>query len=263
MDKVFTFFFIKHALGSLLMLPAINLLLIAIGTLLLPFFQVAGKILIVSAVVLLWLFSTPIIAQHFITSLQNRYPALSIVKFKPKKNAAIVVLEAGLNYTKPEYGDKPMVSTNTLARLRYAAFLYRKTGVPILVSGNDPYHPHINQAKYMTRALKTYFNVPVRWEENRGYDTDSEATYSVAMLKKSGIKEIYLVTHAFHMSRSVGVFQNRGVAIIPAPTDFKNLESSYGIINFIPCVSALDESNLALHEYFGMIWYQLCTFFHI
>lgn len=256
-------FFIKHTASSFLMAPTINLLFIVTGMVLLKFSRKPGRSFVVFGIVTLWLLSTPMIAQCLIAPLQNKYPVLASAKLKPEKNTAIVVLEAGLKMLTPEYGNKPIVSESTLIRLRYAAFLYDKTHAPILVSGNDPYHPDVNQTKYMAEALKTYFNAPTRWEEDKGYDTGKEAVLSVNILRKAGVKKIYLVTHAFHMERSVDTFQGRGIQIIPAPTGYEKYTNGFGISNFIPSVSAIKGSNTALHEYIGMLWYKTCNLFNI
>ncbi len=250
-------FYLDRAMEVCLLPPGCNLLLLLLGVLLLKFANPLGKFFIVLALVSFWIFSMPVVAQRLLDGLQNKYPALSPSTLKPEKDAAIVILEASLNLSTPEYGE-PTVSENTLTRIRYGAFLNKKTGIPIMVSGNDPTHPTINQADYMAAALKDYFDVSTQWKEDRGFNTAQEGIFATDILKQSGIKKIYLVTHALHMPRSVQSFQNKGFVIIPAPTGYKKIENNLGALSgFLPTTEALSFSAIALREYIGMAWYHL------
>lgn len=248
-------FYFNHIMQAFLLPPGCIIFLGLLGLLL---YRVRlGKVLTLSSFFILWLVSTPIVAQKLIDGLQNKYPPLLPNQLKMDKNAAIVVLEAGLTYA-PEY-EKPIVTEATLSRIRYAAFLYRKTEAPILVSGNDP-SSSINQADFMADALKEYFNVPTKWKEDRGYNTALEGIYSAEILKKAGIEKIYLVTSAYHMPRSMYSFKNRGFEVIPSPTGRWTIDSFGTFSSFLPSLEAMEMSFTALHEYVGLVWYK--TIYH-
>lgn len=251
-------FYIDHFMETWLLPPGCNLLLALIGFLLWRLrWPKIGKSLMIISLLSLWLLSTPLIAQQMINYLQYQYPNLSPQQLASDKSAAIVILEASLNLETPEYGT-PTVSDATLTRIRYAAFLHKKMQTPILVSGNDPAHLSINQADYMAKALKDYFGVPTQWKEPSGFNTAQEGILSAEMLKKSGVKKIYLVTHALHMPRAVYAFQHKGLEIIPAPTGYKSFESSLGRLSaLLPSMEGLDYSSAALREYIGLCWYHL------
>ena len=251
-------FYLTQFVQTLLLPPCSNLLLVIIGFLVWRYKPLAGKIVVFIALLGLWLLSTPFFAQQLIDGLQYQYAALSPSKLKEDKTASIVVLEAGLNLQSPEYGMVPLVSEATLTRLRYSAFLYQKTQARILVSGNDPTHSSINQTDYMANALKEYFGVPTKWREDRGYNTALEGIFSAEILKKAGIKKIYLVTIAYHMPRSIRAFQNKELEVIPAPTAFMSTETPLkSVTALLPSTKALDVSVNALHEYLGLFWYQI------
>lgn len=252
-------FYIDHFIQLGLLPPGNVLLLGLLGIILWRVSPRVGKFFLGTAFLGLWLFSTPVIAQAILESLQSRYAPISVNELKSdiSGHSAIVVLEAGLNYATPEYG-KITVSQTTLARIRYAAFLYQKTHIPILVSGSDPSQPNINQADYMADSLKDYFGVPTRWKEASGFNTAQEAILSAEILKKAGVDKVYLVTSAFHMPRAVNAFSHRGLIIIPAPTGFIHFENNLGTLsNFLPSIDALAASNFALREYIGMVWYKI------
>lgn len=250
-------FYLNHFVEVWLLPPGVNLLLAITGFLLWRFWPKTGKLLVAVSFISLWLLSTPVVTGYLINGLQYRYQPLKPAQLMTDKNAAIVVLEASLNMTTPEYG-KPTVSEGTLSRIRYAAFLHRMTEAPVLVSGNDPGNPTINQADYMANALKDYFNVPTQWKEDKGYNTALEGIHSAEILKKAGVRKIYLVTHAIHMPRAVYAFQGRGLDVIPAPTGYKSFEHSLGKLSgYLPAMDALSVSQGVLREYIGLLWYRL------
>lgn len=250
-------FYIDHFMQTWLLPPGCVIAVLVLAILITRFKPMLGKWLVIISLLSLWLTSTPIIAQHLIDKLQYQYPPLAPEKLKADNNAAIVVLEAGINMDTPEYG-KPIVSEGTLTRIRYAAFLYQKTKIPVLVSGNDPTNPSINQADYMAESLKEFFNVPTKWKDDKGYNTAQEGIISSEILKKDGIKKIYLVTKAMHMPRSVNAFKNKGLEIIPAPTSYISIESNLGSISgLLPSADAMFVSATALREYIGILWYKI------
>ncbi|MFX7731723.1 YdcF family protein, partial [Acinetobacter baumannii] len=91
-------------------------------------------------------------------------------------------------------------------RLQYAAYLARRTGLPILVTGGSPDGSPESEAALMARNLQRDVGVPVRWQETRADTTAQNASYSAAMLKADGIERILLVTDSIHMPRAMRVF---------------------------------------------------------
>ena len=144
----------------------------------------------------------------------------------------------------------------TLERLRYAAHLHRLTGKPILVSGGDPQGSGTPEAVQMKTVLENDFRVPVKWTEETSDNTRQNAYNSLALLKKEGITQIYLVTHAWHMPRASREFERAGFKVIPAATAYTT-QHPIGMLVFIPNAGALQQSQLFLHEVIGMLWYRL------
>lgn len=170
---------------------------------------------------------------------------------------AIVVLGAGRNRNAIEYGGQS-TSLTGIERLRYAALLHRKTGVPILVSGGQPLPNTVSEAHLMAQTLREEFKVDVRWLEEDSHTTWQNAEFSDVMLSQDGIKRAWLVTQGWHMPRALYSFQNRKVEYIPAPTSFgSGIPWTDYHMNYIPQSTALARSIVALHEWIGLLWYQL------
>lgn len=239
---------------SAFLLPPLNLILLgALGVLVLKRRPVLGKLLIITALSLLYLLSTPLVAK---TALQTLETSFSLPDSANSNSAqAIVVLGGGAYFNAIEYGG-PTVGHATLERLRYAAHLHRLTGKPILVSGGDPQGSGTPEAIQMKAVLENDFRVPVKWTEETSDNTRQNAYNSFALLKKDGVTRIYLVTHAWHMPRASREFERAGFKVIPAATAYTT-QHQIGVLAFIPSAGALRQSQLFLHEVIGIWWYRL------
>lgn len=196
-------------------------------------------------------FSLPVVAEKIMGTLEQQYPPSPELWLKQPRPEAIVVLGSGRNLEAIEYAGK-MSASIELERLNYAAYLHRKTGLPILISGSD------REAEFMRDVMENTFQVPIRWQEGNSHTTWENATFSDQILVDAGIRSAWVVTQAWHMPRAMLAFQTRRVQFLPAST-------SYGSSNFwrhewmwwIPQANALSRSQTALHEWLGLLAYRL------
>lgn len=234
------------------LLPPLNLILpMAAGLLLLARRPRLGKLLIAAGLVGLYALSTPLVAGALIRLLQV---APLPTEARLSGVGAIVVLGAGRYEDAPEYGGD---TANALAleRLRYAARLQRRTGLPLLVSGGAP-DGGIPEGRFMQEILEKEFGVPVRWVEDASANTRENAINSARILAKAHVRTILLVTHAWHMPRAQAAFERAGLQVIPAGTHFAGSRPP-GLMSFVPDAGALRSSAYAMHEAIGLIWYRL------
>jgi uncharacterized SAM-binding protein YcdF (DUF218 family) len=233
------------------LLPPLSLLLLGgAGLLLLGRKPLLGKGLLIASLAGLWLLSTPIVAEQFLLRLMPPYAPLS-----GRDADAIVILGGGRNRNSVEYGGDT-IKNLTLERLRYGALLARRLHKPVLVTGGAPEGDLVPEAYLMRRVLQDEFHVPVRWLEDRSRNTRENARFSAQILRRAGIKRIYLVSHAWHLARAMPEFERTGLMVIPAGTGYKQ----YGdveLFDFIPDAKALYNSYLASHEWIGLLWYRL------
>ena len=59
------------------------------------------------------------------------------------------------------------------------------------------------------------------------------------------------------MPRAVWCFEQQGLTVIPAPTDYLTDNADYDIRSFLPRWDRLAESGHILHEYLGLFWYKM------
>lgn len=237
---------------TLILPPSILILLLVLGMFVWRKSARTAFIIILGATLCLYLLSLPTVASLLALPLQ-RYDALTVVKIKKSSAQAIVVLGGGYTYA-PEYHGYT-VAISTLMRLRYAAYLYHKTHLPILVTGGGTTEPDAFEGPLMAKALQQEFNVPVKWIEGRSVNTEQNAKFSRALLQRANIKTIYLVTTAVHIPRAKWIFEKYGLHVIPAPTDFV-MKPGFEFW-FLPKATAFFQSQNCLYEYFGLVLYHL------
>ncbi|MDB6082604.1 MAG: transrane protein [Gammaproteobacteria bacterium] len=235
------YFTVKAVLRSLLLPPASPLILALIGVLLLRRHRRWAIASMTLSVVSLWLFSTALIADA-LSQIAERYPALDLSQ--PTNAQAIVIIGGGgVRRFAPEY-QGPAPEYVLLDRLSYGAFVARRTGLPILVSGAP------DEALAMRTSLARDFGMPVRWVEGESRDTYQNAHFTAGILLGTGIKRIILVTMSTHMFRAAQEFRSVGFEVTPAPCGVWTPRER-GALRFIPSPGALSRSNAALYELLG------------
>lgn len=183
--------------------------------------------------------------------LEHRTPHLR-TPVQSSTVGAIVLLGAGAMENSPEYSERYRPDYIALARIQYAARLFRDTALPILVSGGG------GSGEAMANAIEHEFGIPVTWREYDSYNTATNAAYSAKILHRAGISKVMLVTDALHMPRSVLAFEACGFTVEPAPTMFlAHVGRPNRISDFIPNAESLRRNSYALYEWLGLAWYIL------
>ena len=72
-------------------------------------------------------------------------------------------------------------------------------------------------------------------------------------------ENFFLVTSDYHMPRSIYLFNQFSSKPIPAPAQF-NIDRKYDIMDFFPKANNLNKTDIAFHEYFGLIYYKIFKF---
>lgn len=237
---------------SAFLLPPLNLLMLGLAGLLLWHKRPrVARALIGTALALLWLLSTPFVAEVLLQSLEGS-PRSPLADSRAE---AIVVLGGSTYFHAPEYGGDT-VNAISLQRLRYAAKLQRETNLPILVTGGKPLGNALSEAEQMQRVLENEFRIPVQWVESESDTTAENARYSFKQLQLAGVTRIYLVTHAWHMPRAARAFEAAGFSVIPAPTAYTTRYRT-DLLAFLPRATALRDSAIFMHEAIGLLWYRI------
>lgn len=202
---------------------------------------------------ILYLSATPLVSQSLIRALEPQ-TALNLNISQQEPTAIVVIAGPDLYFDAPEYDERDTAGSGMLMRLRYAAKLQRETGLPLAVIGGDGLGRGIAAAEYMQQILEQEFQVPVRWVNGASKHTFDNARYSYEALAESGIEQIYLVSHAWHLKRAVLAFEAVGFKVIPAPTVFVMSSGlDQGLLMLLPRAGAMVDTNWAMHELLGLL----------
>lgn len=166
--------------------------------------------------------------------------------------AAIVILSADGIRIEDQGALEP--GPITLDRLRAGAALARRTNLPILVSGGQLPDFGTTLAAMMAQSLRDDFRLEPRWQESRSRDTWENAEFSAAILRDAGIQRVYLVTHDWHMRRSLLAFRHFGLEPLPASVR-PPYTPPISWRRFVPSPVAWFNSYIALHEWVGLAYY--------
>ncbi|MEA2741355.1 MAG: hypothetical protein QOH05_4662 [Acetobacteraceae bacterium] len=242
----------KGLLLTLAIPPTGFVVLILIGLLSRGRWRRFGHRLTWAALIALILFGMPVVSTSMLLALESGLPMTPPADRPPQ---AIVVLGAEVIRAHQEkLGTRPGLLT--LDRLRTAAALQRRTGLPILVTGGttQPNSPPVGQV--MAQSLTDDFRTPPRWIEAKSADTWENARFSADILRAEGITSVYIVTHAWHMRRAVLAFQGTGLTVTAAPT---SLDDPLGpdLEDFLPRAGGWQTGYFAMHEWIGYAWYKL------
>ncbi len=166
---------------------------------------------------------------------------------------AIVVLGAEVEPDAARPGDADP-GPLTLERLRAAAALARRTGLPLLAAGGVVREGAPPVAVVMARSLGEDFGLPTRWIEASSADTWQNAHAAAALLRPAQVGRVFVVTHAWHMARALIAFADAGLAAVPAPVRLDPWPQ-WRLGGLLPRASAWWTSYLALHEWIGRAAY--------
>ena len=236
------YFLLKAILRTLLLPPAGPLLLAIAGAIVVGRRRRLGATLLTLGLGSLWLLSLPICAD-FLSRAAQAYPALN--PDQPVEAGAVVILSGGgYRHFAREFGWSGAAADVLLERLTYGAFVAKRQGLPVLISGDLP------ETWAMRDALRRDFGVDPAWIDYRSLDTYENARHSAALLKQSGVQRVVLVTSAPHMGRAAHEFQAAGLEVVPAPTGLYAKRELSPLL-FVPGTPALWHSQMALYEIAG------------
>jgi uncharacterized SAM-binding protein YcdF (DUF218 family) len=93
--------------------------------------------------------------------------------------------------------------------------------------------------------------------ERRSRNTTENAEFSKQLAAPKSGERWLLVTSAFHMPRSIGIFRKVGFPVEPCPVDWRT-GGSGDLLEFSPYVlDGLERTEIAVREYLGLVAYRI------
>jgi uncharacterized SAM-binding protein YcdF (DUF218 family) len=264
---------VRNLLSELLTPPGIWIAWVLLMLFLTKKHELIKKSIITVGLVMIWVTSTNYFAVHFtniighwinwpphITSIASN--SNHLLKGNSENSQAIVILGGGRRKgaleTPPDYQQQDL-SSSSMERLRYGARLARQTKLPILVTGGAPdkaSKQELSEAFMMKLVLEQELGLSPQWLEDQSNTTQENAIRSAEILKKEGIKSVYLVTHFWHMPRAKAVFEKEGFNVIEAPMGFYQ-KTHFTPLDFYPSSEGFQRVRWICHEILGNVWYRV------
>jgi uncharacterized SAM-binding protein YcdF (DUF218 family) len=200
----------------------------------------------------------PYAAGVLMGALEKDYPPVAATQL-PKADAIVLLGGAIRGETSREtLADMSAVGD----RLIFAVAAFKAERAPFILVTGGAREGEIPEAQLIKDLLVT-MGVP---EQNIILETRNRVTrdnlrYTSETLGGLEVDSILLVTSAFHMARSLLVFDQLDVTVFPAPTDhqvlFSRTSSGPTLFDFLPSVKALQKTTWAFHELVGYGYYRL------
>lgn len=258
----------KPVLAALALPPALPLLVLLAGFWLLwrarPQVSWTGRWLVLAGFAALWLLSCQSVAVWLDRSLLPQYPSLTSAQLQQRQVQAVVVLGGGISLDAPEYGG-PQLNAVSMERLRYGALLAHTLKLPLSYAGGVGWgnadkttagtlsasRPALAEAVLAEQAAPQSLGVPVAFADAQSRDTRENGENMAQLLRQRGISRIALVTHAWHMPRSMAAFSGKGIDVVPAPMGFTG-PYERPLLDALPSGHGLAASRRVLREWLGL-----------
>lgn len=219
-----------------------------------------------SATLLLGLYSLVMLAIAFLplhfwllSPLEQRFPRLAEADL-PTEITGILVLGGSMEENMTQYYQQSsfnaaaerMTATTELA-LRYpAAKIVLSGGSGLLVGEGDITEAAVARDFLVARAIPLDSIVL----EDKSRNTLENVRYSQALVQPQADENWLVVTSAYHMPRSVGIFRQHGWQITPYPVDYYSAPAHVIDTNHY-LLERFKAIEIACREYVGLVAYRL------
>jgi len=217
-----------------------------------------GRILIIAAGLVLYLFSIPAISDRLLYSLESQYrqPDVDVLSGLD----LVVVLGAGY-HPSGVLRESAEPSGLAYARVRGGVKAFKNSGAGAIAFCEGWRDDARESGADVMKALAIELGVQEGKiiTEDKSENTMQNAMELKKVLATKGPGHIGLATSALHMPRSHRVFKKifPEYTIVPIPVNYIYTPENRFLNNFIPSARNLQTSTEALHEWIGMVWYAI------
>ena len=224
------------------------------------------RVFFIVALGVLYAGSIPLVGRHALKLIEG-----DAVRSPPQSapsGDAIVVLSGG-RIVAP--GTSKISEWTDADRFFGGVELYQAGKAPLLVftGGATLWEPSAPSEGEILVGFARRYGVPAEavMTTGRVYNTAEEAEAVARLLAdrshvgseaKKKPQRLLLVTSAFHMPRAKAQFEAKGFRVVAYPVDFLvSSEMQITILDFLPSANALSQTELAIRELYGRIFYQI------
>jgi uncharacterized SAM-binding protein YcdF (DUF218 family) len=251
------FFVLSKTIGYLL-LPTNHLIAIGfVGAIqMVTRFASLGRKLVIAAVLLLVICGLSPLGNLLLYPLESRFPPWDAARGAPD---GIIVLGASIEADLSAAHGTPVVRSAPDRLIVAAALAHRYPNARIVFSGgsanlisSDTREADFAGAIFESLGISKSRLIMERASRN----TLENAEFSKALVAPKDGERWLLVTSAFHMPRSVGLFRKAGFEVEPYPVDWRvgGWDDIFKFSNV--AVDGLGRTDLAVREWMGLIAYR-------
>jgi uncharacterized SAM-binding protein YcdF (DUF218 family) len=251
------FFQLSKTIGVLLIPSNFIIAIGAIGLILTrgPY-QRFGRKLLAGCVAALLLCGYVPIGRLLLVPLETRFPPWNAGGGEP---AGIIVLGGGIDPVLSAAHGTPVIDSAGARILAAAALARRYPRARLVYAGGNPdlLQQHASEADAAAAVFETLGIARDRVQiERQSRNTEENVRFSKSLADPKPGELWLLVTSAFHMPRSMGIFRKAGFVVQPYPVDWKTIGWS-DVLTFEDYLRGLELTNIAVHEWIGLAAYRL------
>jgi uncharacterized SAM-binding protein YcdF (DUF218 family) len=253
------FFALSKTLGVMLLPTNFLIGLGLLGVVLLfTRFASRGRTLVTVSMVLLAICGFSPLGNMLLYPLEQRFPPWDDTRGAPD---GIVVLGGSIDPELSEAHGVTVFKGSVDRIIAAAALAHRYPKARIVFSGGSANLVSDDSAKEADYVVSVFerLGIPVTrlTMERRSRNTQENAEFSKTLVSPKAGERWLLVTSAFHMPRSVGVFRKAGFAVEPYPADWRTGGRGH-LLTFSTFASeGLDHADTALREWMGLAAYRI------
>ena len=215
-----------------------------------------GRKLVIAAVLLLVICGLSPLGSALLYPLEQRFPAWDARRGAPD---GIIVLGGSIDADISAAHGTPVVRGAPDRIIAAAALAKRYPNARVVFSGGSA-NLVSNDAREADFAGAIFESLGVDKSrlvmERRSRNTQENAEFSKALVAPKDGERWLLVTSAFHMPRSVGLFRKAGFAVEPYPVDWR-IGGRADLMAFSNvAVEGLARTDLAIREWIGLLAYR-------
>jgi uncharacterized SAM-binding protein YcdF (DUF218 family) len=253
------FFTLSKTLGVMLLPTNFLIGLSLLGAVLLfTRFASFGRTLATASLVLLAVCGFSPFGNLLLVPLEERFPPWDDTRGAPD---GILVLGGSIDPELSAAREATVFKGSVDRIVSGAALAHRYPNARIVFSGGSANLVSDDSAKEADYAVSVFESLGIAKNrltvERRSRNTQENAEFSKALVAPKPGERWLLVTSAYHMPRSVGVFRKAGFAVQPYPADWHTGGPGH-LLTFSPFASeGLDRADTALREWIGLAAYRI------
>jgi uncharacterized SAM-binding protein YcdF (DUF218 family) len=175
--------------------------------------------------------------------------------------AGIIVLGGGIDPVMSQAHGSPSLSAAGTRIVVAAALARQYSRARVVYAGGSAnlINNEAAEADAAATVLESLGLAPDRLQiERASRNTQENVDFAKKVADpKPGEQQWLLVTSAFHMPRSIGLFRKAGFSVQPYPVDWKTRGWSDALVPDGDFLNGLGLTNLAVHEWLGLSAYRL------